>query len=225
MRTSLAMYPRFYKADTIQLGRHYIWPDDRKREFSRSTEPRRYYLGIPRTSRELELLLGNAKKNTRVSEEDDPEAILECTREEWELSTQIPLKEEQLSGEKAATPTTIRSTKGEEEEYSGFSEDPKAIQPPPEYKGDEITDAGLFIQKENDSTERVLQEEEEEGSTHGSDTDATEILSESDRDKWFKYRKFTCASERQMRSLDDDRNRKRSLDDNSERERKKQRIS
>lgn len=56
------------------------------------------------------------------------------TREEWELSTQIPLKEEQLSGEKAATPTTIRSTEGEEEEYSGFSEDPKAIQPPPECK-------------------------------------------------------------------------------------------
>lgn len=98
--------------------------------------------------------LGNANKNTRVSEEDDPEAILECkflhmieyslvwdlrlfllgTREEWELSTEIPLKEEQLSGEKAATFTTIRSIKGEEEECSVLSGDPKAIQPLPECK-------------------------------------------------------------------------------------------
>ncbi|PTB49506.1 hypothetical protein M431DRAFT_500281 [Trichoderma harzianum CBS 226.95] len=172
-------------------------------QFSRSTESRRYYLGIPRTSRELELLLGNANKNTRVSEEDDPEAILECTREEWELSTEIPLKEEQLSGEKAATFTTIRPAKGEEEECSGFSEDPKAIQPLPEYKGDIITNAELFVQKENDSTERVLQEKEEEGSTHGYNTEATAEITESAQDILIEYTRSRFASRKRKRSVDD----------------------
>ncbi|KAL7928019.1 hypothetical protein V8C35DRAFT_27747 [Trichoderma chlorosporum] len=83
----------------------------------------------------------------------------------------------------------------------------------------------LAVKKENKGIERGLQEKEEEDSMHGYDTDATEILSESDLDKWFKYKKSTRASERQIRSLDDDRNRKRSLDNDSERERKKQRIS
>ncbi|KAL7908053.1 hypothetical protein GGI35DRAFT_453293 [Trichoderma velutinum] len=185
-----------------------------------------------------------------ISEEDDPEAVLDGTRKEWESSkakrdcirderafktdTEALLKEDEIPDQKIAIYTSPSSIKEEEEECNGTNRGMKAIEPLSEYKGDKDAGEELSVKKENEGTERVLQKKEEEDSMHGSDTDTIEAASDSDLDKWFRYRKFMRASRSQKkrlyddrkpkRSLDYDRKRKWSLDDDSERERKRQLI-
>ncbi|KAL7786276.1 hypothetical protein V8C37DRAFT_392451 [Trichoderma ceciliae] len=231
---------RSLKTDQMQLRRKYIWPEDREREEREEAEraiqtrPRfsswdRFYVrGVPRTREEIKLLR-NAKDDKSVSEDDDTEALLDCTREEWESSvmadcnrdqhvfkaesdliTEVLPKEDKKSYEKATKSTPPSPIEEVKEECSGNNGHIKATESLSEY--DKDTHEEIFFKNENKDLEttihrfsEVLQGKEEE--------EATGAASEHSLDNLIENLSHQQASRKRKR-----------LDEDSGRERKRQQI-
>ncbi|KAL7928848.1 hypothetical protein V8C35DRAFT_316934 [Trichoderma chlorosporum] len=225
-----------FRADRMFQHRRYVWRDEeRKKEREREREkaiyrgppevlpcPRIYLWGKPRTREQL-IEMGlwevarNQKDNT-ISEEDDPEALLECTQKEWELSVdrcymkaedgtivEALLKEEEVFDKEIPIFPPPSPTKEEDkEECSGKHNDMQATELLLEKN--ESVDGVICVKDEIESSESkiymnnaLIGEEDEEGSTR-----TTNAPSERSLDALILHVRNQNLSRKRKRSLDED---------------------